>query len=110
MGRKFRIEQSPLAIKDVLVSNSGNNIKYNNLTKKEKMWNITYPVPYIKEHLSKETKYKYKTILFNMLLKHIPLCCFLTHVIYAGNYHMSCFENREHIMFCLETLDLFDEP
>lgn len=45
-----------------------------------------------------------------MLLKHIPLCCFLTHVIYAGNYHMSCFKNREHIMFCLETLDLSDEP
>lgn len=60
------------------------------------MWNITCPVPCIKEHPSKETKCKFKTTLFNMLLKHICLCCFLTPVIYAGNYHVMFRKQRPH--------------
>lgn len=111
MDRKSRTEQSPFAIKDVLVSNSANNTKHGNLLKKDKTTHeITYPVPYIKEHFSKETKCKYETILVNMLVKRISLCYPLTNVMYAGKYHTSRFENREHVMFCLKMLDLSDEP
>lgn len=60
------------------------------------MWNITCPVPYIKEHLIRETKCKYKTTLFNMLLKHKCLCCFLTPFIYAGNCHVMFWKQRPH--------------
>lgn len=65
MGRKSRIEQSPFAIKDVLVSNSGNNIKYNNLMKKENTCEISLTLFHILKNRSvREQKCKYKTIQY----------------------------------------------
>lgn len=52
MGRRSRIEQSPFAIKDVLVSNSGNNIKYNNLMKKENTCEISLTLFHILKNTS----------------------------------------------------------
>lgn len=52
MGRKSRIEQSPFAIKDALVSNSGNNIKNNNLMKKEKTCEISLTLFHILKNTS----------------------------------------------------------
>lgn len=75
MDSKSITEQNPFAIRDVLVISSANNTKHDNLIKKEKIPCEIYPVPYIEDHFIKEAKCKYKTILLNMLVKHVFMCC-----------------------------------
>lgn len=69
MGRKSRIEQSPFAIKDVLVSNSGNSIKYNNLMKKEK---TTCAISLTLFHILKNTSVRKQNV--NIKLSY-SICC-----------------------------------
>lgn len=68
MGRKSRIEQSPFAIKDVLVSNSGNNIKYINLIKKENTCEISLAL----FHVLKNTPVRKQNV--NLKLPY-SICC-----------------------------------
>lgn len=69
MGRKSRIEQSPFAIKDVLVSNSENSIKNNNLMKKEKN---TCEISLTLFHILKNTSVRKQNV--NIKLSY-SICC-----------------------------------